>query len=184
MHTSGSEGSEPAHRFATRLVRNEACGKLGHWAACRLLPRGSASRTILSSGRVSEFSSMAFPRRRTWPRPNASRWLLEDPDLSEHCRRPAETRFGVDLGVDACHRFFMRNSCLVPGLSISSWAGPSAEIPLELALVEERSRCRFKRSSAPWCLGGRMSIMRHPEKRSGGWHCGYWGSPRPGGRGE
>ena len=32
--------------------------------------------------------------------------LLEDPDLSGRCRRLAETRYSVDLGVDAYHGLY------------------------------------------------------------------------------
>ena len=42
--------------------------------------------------------------------------LLEDPGLSERCRRLAETRFGVDLGVNAYHRLYVD---LVAGAAVS-----------------------------------------------------------------
>ena len=40
--------------------------------------------------------------------------LLEDPDLSQRCRRLAETRYSVDLGADAYHALYVELTGRVP----------------------------------------------------------------------
>jgi hypothetical protein len=63
--------------------------------------RGIGDLDDIVEREVSGFSSMVFPRRPSLAASRRPGRLLEDPGLSERCRRLTETRFGVGLRVNS-----------------------------------------------------------------------------------